>query len=111
MTDSTRIPGWGELAELRSQIHHRGFGVVVTRLHGSPQTPVLVEALPALVVRAQVLADPCPEFGPAAGCSLAEVHEVVAAGHALDLHLAEGAALARARWNGWHGDAPDVRET
>ena len=56
-----------------------------------------------LLAGAQVLAYPRPELGAGGGAALAEVHEVATAGHALDLHLAEGAALTGARGDRSHG--------
>ncbi|MFM1811188.1 MAG: hypothetical protein RLZZ336_126, partial [Cyanobacteriota bacterium] len=41
--------------------------------------------------------------GPAARTAMAEIHQVLAAGHALNLHLAQAAALTAAGGNRGHG--------
>ena len=78
------------------EIHGWGLHVGIARLLLTPQRRVLIEALAFLFVGAEVLADPCPQLGAGGGTSLAEVHQIAAASHALNLHLAERAALTSA---------------
>jgi Icc protein len=92
------------------EVDRRRFHVGITGLQLTSQAWVLVEALPLLLIGAQVLAHPGPELGAGGGAALAEVHQVAPTGHPLDLHLTEGAALAGARGDRSHARASRRRQ-
>lgn len=92
------------------EVNRRRLHVGITGLLFTPQAGVLVEALGLLFIGAQVLAHTRPQLGAGGGPALAEVHEVNAASHALDLHLAEGAALAGAWGDRSHGSHAQSRQ-
>ena len=98
------------LAPQGVEVDGRRFHVGITRLLFTAEAGVLIEALSFLLIGAQVLAHPCPELGAGGGAALAEMHQVAAAGHALNLHLAEGAALAGARGDCSHARASRRRQ-
>ena len=63
---------------------------------------ILIDALRALLRRAQVLADAGPELGAGARSALAEMDQIPPSGHGLDLNGAEVAASPRAGGDGSH---------